>query len=108
MKSNAKDIQPYVGEPDIERLKAVLKGEPVDRVPNIENLIEDEHVTRVLGRQVGNTFATAGDPAKGADDVDAAARPMWPKDFIELNQVIGQDANARRPVRVLLKAICPR
>ena len=83
------ELEPYEGEPDIERFKAALKGERVDRVPNFENLIDDQHVTRLLGRDAGNTLAFGGDPAKGASE--ATGRPMKAKDFVELNEIIGQD-----------------
>lgn len=43
-------IKPYAGAPDVNRLKACLKGRAVDRVPHFEVLIEDAHVTRLLGR----------------------------------------------------------
>ncbi len=85
-----KKFEPYLGEPDKERLIAAMKGQPVDRVPNIENLIEDKHVEKILGRYAGNTLAIGGDPAKGADAEQG--RPMRPDDFIDLCNVIGQDA----------------
>lgn len=82
-------LEPYVGEPDIERLKAVMKGQKVDRVPQFENLVDDQHVTKLLGRYAGNTLSYGGDPAKGADA--AVGRPMFAKDFVEFNRLIGQD-----------------
>jgi len=63
--------------------------EPVDRVPHIDNLIEDKHVENLLGRYAGNTLAYGGDPAKGADAEQG--RPMYPEDFIDLCNIIGQD-----------------
>jgi uroporphyrinogen decarboxylase len=84
-----KKFEPYVGEPDKERLRAAIKMEPVDRVPNLDNLIEDRHVEKILGRYAGNTLAYEGDPAKGAGH--EAVRPMYPDDFIDLCNVIGQD-----------------
>ncbi len=84
-----KQFEPYIGEPDKERLIAALKREPVDRVPNFDNLIEDKHVQKILGRYAGNTMSYGGDPAKGADA--AAGRPMYPDDFIDLCNIIGQD-----------------
>jgi len=42
---NTKTLDPYTGEPDIERLIAAFRKEPVDRVPNFEVLYEDSHVT---------------------------------------------------------------
>ena len=35
-------IEPYQGRPDINRLVAAMRGEPTDRVPNFEILIEDQ------------------------------------------------------------------
>ena len=37
-------FEPFIGEPDKERLLAALKREPVDRAPNMEALIEDKIV----------------------------------------------------------------
>ncbi len=85
-----KKLLPYEGEPDIERLLSAFKREPVDRVPNFEVLIEDTHVEEFLGKYAGNTLAYGGDPAKGAGH--EAARPMYPDDFIDLCDMIGQDA----------------
>ena len=82
-------IEPYVGEPDVARLIAQIRGEPVDRVPNLEALVDDEHVERLLGRRAGNTLAVGGDPAKGA--AEASGRPMHGVDYVEFNQAIGQD-----------------
>ncbi len=84
-------IEPYSGEPDIERLFAAFKREPVDRVPNFEALYEDQHVEKFLGRFAGNTLAFGGDPAKGIVD-PAKVRPMYPDDYIDLCNIIGQDA----------------
>jgi len=80
---------PYIGEPDKERLKAAIKREPIDRVPNLESLIEDKHVEKILGKYAGNTLAYGGDPAKGAGH--EGERPMYPDDYIELCNIIGQD-----------------
>jgi uroporphyrinogen decarboxylase len=88
---NSKTIDPYTGEPDVERLKAAFKRKPVDRVPNFEVLIEDQHVEKFLGKPAGNTLAYGGDPAKGVVDPDIV-RPMFPDDFIDLCNIIGQDA----------------
>ncbi len=88
---NTKTIDPYIGEPDVERLKAAFKRKPVDRVPNFEVLIEDQHVEKFLGKYAGNTLAYGGDPAKGVVDPDLV-RPMYPDDFIDLCNIIGQDA----------------
>ena len=84
-----KKFEPFIGEPDKERLRAAIKMEPVDRVPNLDNLIEDKHVEKILGRYAGNTLAYGGDPAKGAGH--EAVRPMYPDDFVDLCNVIGQD-----------------
>lgn len=88
-KRYAVELEPYIGEPDFERFRAVLKGQKVDRVPNFENLVDDEHVTKLLGRFAGNTLAIGGDPAKGASE--ATGRPMHAKDFIEFANIVGQD-----------------
>ena len=83
------ELEPYVGGIDVERFKAALKGKKVDRVPNFENLVDDEHVTKLLGRFAGNTLSFGGDPAKGADA--AVGRPMKAGDYLEFNTLIGQD-----------------
>ncbi|MCL4417934.1 MAG: hypothetical protein M1365_14820 [Actinobacteria bacterium] len=88
---NTITIDSYIGEPDIKRLIAAFKREPVDRVPNFEVLYEDQHVEKFLGRYAGNTLAFGGDPAKGVVDPDIV-RPMFPNDFIDLCEIIGQDA----------------
>jgi uroporphyrinogen-III decarboxylase len=84
-------IEPYRGEPDIQRLIATLRGEKPDRVPHFEILIEDQHVERLLGRKAGNTLGVGGDPAKGSAAAEGV-RPMYPRDYLELCRVIGQDA----------------
>lgn len=88
---NSKTINPYTDKPDIKRLLAAFRRQPVDRVPNFEVLYEDSHVEKFLGRPAGNTLAYGGDPAKGVVDPDIV-RPMFPDDFIELCNIIGQDA----------------
>ena len=87
---NSKTLDPYSGEPDIQRLLAALKRQPVDRVPNFEVLYEDQHVEKFLGKFAGNTLAYGGDPAKGADAEQG--RPMYPDDYLDLCEIIGQDA----------------
>ena len=82
-------LEPALGEPDVARFVAALRGQPVDRVPNFENLVDDQHVTKLLGRFAGNTLAIGGDPAKGASE--ATGRPMHAKDFVEFAQLTGQD-----------------
>ena len=72
------ELEPYVGGIDVERFKAALKGKKVDRVPNFENLVDDQHVTKLLGRFAGNTLSFGGDPAKGADA--PVGRPMKARD----------------------------
>ena len=84
-----KRIELYKGEPDKERLLVAFKRKPVDRVPNFEILIEDKHVEKILGKYAGNTLSYGGDPAKGAGH---EGRPMYPDDFIDLCNMIGQDA----------------
>jgi corrinoid protein of di/trimethylamine methyltransferase len=83
------ELEPYLGEPDVERFKAALRGQKVDRVPNFESLVDDEHVTKLLGRYAGNTLAIGGDPAKGAEE--ATGRPMHAKDYLEFAAMVGQD-----------------
>jgi uroporphyrinogen-III decarboxylase len=78
----------YSGRPDKNRFIKALRRQPVDRVPNFEVLIEDKHVEKMLGRYAGNTLAIGGDPAKGAGQ---EGRPMYPEDFIEVCEIIGQD-----------------
>ena len=89
MEASSVELEPYLGEPDVARFKAALKGEPSDRVPNFENLIDDQHVEKLLGREAGNTLAYGGDPAKGASE--ATGRPMHAADYVEFNTLIGQD-----------------
>ena len=86
-------IEPFEGQSDKNRLIACVKGEKTDRVPNFEILIEDEHVEKFLGKKAGNTLGVGGDPAKGSEAAEGV-RPMYPKDYIELCQIIGQDAIA--------------
>lgn len=85
------DLLPYAGEPDIQRLFGAFNRKKIDRVPNFEVLIEDQHVEKLLGRYAGNTLSYGGDPAKGVSEGEGA-RPMKPADYIELCQLIGQDA----------------
>jgi uroporphyrinogen-III decarboxylase len=87
---NSKKIEPFEGGPDKERLLAAFRRKPVDRVPNFEVLYEDQHVEKLLGRYAGNTLSYGGDPAKGADAEQG--RPMYPDDYIDLCNLIGQDA----------------
>jgi len=84
-------LESYTGKPDIQRLFAAFKRKKVDRVPNFEVLIEDQHVQKLLGRFGGNTLSFGGDPAKGVSEGEGA-RPMKPDDYIELCKMIGQDA----------------
>jgi len=84
-------IEPYEGQPNIQRLIAAMRGEPTDRVPNFEILIEDQHVEKLLGRPAGNTLGVGGDPAKGSEAAEGV-RPMFPEDYLELCRIIGQDA----------------
>ena len=85
------EFESYSGEPDIQRLFDAFRHREVDRVPNFEVLIEDKHVEKVLGRYAGNTLAIGGDPAKGVEESEGA-RPMHAKDYLELCNIIGQDA----------------
>ncbi len=83
-------IHPYEGPPDKRRLIAAMRGQPTDRVPNFEVLIEDQHVERLLGRKAGNTLGVGGDPAKGSEAAQGA-RPMYPQDYLDLCRILGQD-----------------
>jgi len=90
-KNPSKSFNPYIGKPDKSRLIAALRGEKTDRVPNMEILIEDAHVEKILGRKAGNTLGVGGEPAKGSKEAQGV-RPMLPNDYIELCNIIGQDA----------------
>ncbi|MCK4418226.1 hypothetical protein KAV79_00265 [Candidatus Aerophobetes bacterium] len=79
------------GKPNIERTLAAFRGEKTDRVPLFEILIEDKHITHMLGRQAGNTLGATGDVAKGTSNETASAPPMDPRDYMEVCQIIGQD-----------------
>ena len=85
------DFEKYIGEPDKERLINAIRRKPVDRVPNMEGLIEDKHVEKILGRYAGNTISIGGDMAKGDADTETM-RPMHAADYIEVCKIIGQDA----------------
>ncbi|MCX6765050.1 MAG: hypothetical protein NT148_00735, partial [Candidatus Nealsonbacteria bacterium] len=84
------DFEGYIGVPDKERLIRAMRSEEVDRVPNCEGLIEDQHVEKMLGRYAGNTMSFGGDMAKGDADTETM-RPMLAEDFIEVCKIIGQD-----------------
>jgi uroporphyrinogen-III decarboxylase len=99
-------IEPFAGRANIDRLIAALHGEATDRVPHFEILIEDQHVERLLQRKAGNTLGVGGDPAKGAA-AGEGVRPMYPKDYIELCQMIGQDAIALEALWTPLKHVRP-
>jgi uroporphyrinogen-III decarboxylase len=81
-------FEKFPGYPDKDRFIAAMMHQPVDRVPNFEVLIEDKHVEKILGKYAGNTLSYGGDPAKGAGQ---EGRPMYPDDFLDLCEVIGQD-----------------
>jgi len=49
-------IESFKGQADKQRLMACMRGKKTDRVPNLEILIEDEHVEKLLGRKAGNTL----------------------------------------------------
>ncbi len=49
------EFKEYSGKPDKNRLINAMKGEPVDRVPNFEVLIEDRIVEKILGRSIGSS-----------------------------------------------------
>lgn len=83
------ELMPLKGEPDVTRFKAALKGERVDRVPYFENLVDDQHVEKILGRKAGNTLSYGGDPAKGPEG--ATGRPMLAGDYLEFSRTVGWD-----------------
>ncbi len=93
------------GEPDIERTLATFRGEKTGRVPIFETLIEDKHITHMLGREAGNTLGATGDVAKGTTDESAGARPMYPKDYMEVCNIIGQDVILMEAIWAPLKKI---
>ncbi len=99
-------IEPYIGEPDKNRLIACIRGEKTDRVPNFEILIEDRHVERLLGRKAGNTLGVGGDPAKGSEAAEGT-RPMYARDYIELCRIIGQDTIAVENFWTPIKTTAP-
>ena len=84
-------IEDFEGKSDFRRLEACLLGEPTDRVPHFEILIEDEHVAALLGRAgAGNTMGVGGNPAQQSV-ANPSIRPMCPRDYLELCEIIGQD-----------------
>jgi uroporphyrinogen decarboxylase len=99
-------ITSFAGAPHIDRLVAAIRGESTDRVPHFEILIEDQHVEKLLGRWAGNTCGVGGDPAKGAA-AGEGVRPMYAKDYVELCQLIGQDAIAMEALWTPLKHVRP-
>lgn len=99
-------IDPYVGAPHKDRFIAALGGEHTDRVPHFEILIEDQHVEKLLGRPAGNTLGVGGDPAKGAAAAEGT-RPMFPRDYIELCRIIGQDMIALEAIWTPIKHVRP-
>ena len=91
IKVSTTEFEGYGGEPDKDRLIATYRGEKTDRVPNFKILIEDKHVSRILGREAGNTLGIGGEVAKGADKSEGIMRPMYPKNYIEVCKKNGQD-----------------
>jgi len=75
-------------KPDIERILTSFRNEAVDRVPNFEILIEDQHTSRILGHTAGDTMSSS----KGASEETYVTPPMEIEDYIELCTLIGQDA----------------
>lgn len=89
-----RQIDSFIGEADKNRLIDCIRGKATDRVPNFEILIEDQRVEKLLGRYAGNTLGIGGDPAKGSESAEQTVRPMYPRDYLELCRIIGQDAIA--------------
>jgi len=102
-----KGIEPFKGNADKKRFITTLKGEQADRVPNFEILIEDKHVTRLLGREAGNTLGVGGDAAKGSNAAEAVTRPMHAEDYAELCGIIGQDVMALEAFWTPIKTQAP-
>lgn len=105
------EIQPFKGPADKERIMACIRGEATDRVPNFEILIEDEHVTKLLGREAGNTLGVGGDPAKGSEAAEGA-RPMYPADgkvddAVEMPLVQGTPEDVTRDVKAHMDVMKP-
>lgn len=86
------DFKDYVGEPDIDRLIRAFRGQEIDRVPNLEILIEEKHVSRILGKFAGSTLCSSGNPPKEISGDYRKLRPMYAEDYVEVCKVIGQDA----------------
>jgi len=97
-------FKPYQGKPDKQRIINAIKGEPVDRVPNLEALIEDKIVEMILGRHIGGaTLGNMTDRVVTKNVLDKAwkvhenlelgkeGRPIYATDFIEICEAIGQD-----------------
>lgn len=82
-------IEPYSGKPDKKRFIDAVKMEPIDRVPNFEIVLEDKHVEKILKKEAGSTIGLGGDPGKGAEGI--LERPLYPDDYIDLCDAIGQD-----------------
>jgi len=88
----SKKILPYEGEPDIGRLLSAFKLEAVDRVPNLEILIEEKHVEKLLGEYKGSTLGYRENIEEAAAFQGGRLEPMPPDDYIDLCNIIGQDA----------------
>ena len=99
-------ISPFAGPPHKDRFLAALRGEPTDRVPHFEILVEDQHVQKLLGRYAGNTLGVGGDPAKGAAAAEGC-RPMHPRDYVELCRITGQDVIAIEAIWTPIKQVGP-
>lgn len=95
-------IEPFDGVPHKDRFLAALRGERTDRVPHFEILLEDQHVEKLLGRNAGNTLGVGGDPAKGAA-ASEGCRPMYPRDYIDLCRITGQDVIALEAIWTPIK-----
>ncbi len=102
MKLKLKD---YLGAPDKQRIINAIIGEPVDRVPNFEILIEDKIIEKLLGRHIGGATLGAMDKEDVFSDstersrkvhqdrvVEEEGRPIHAKDYVEICEIIGQDA----------------
>ena len=84
-------IEEFQGRANKERLSACTYGQKTERVPNWEILVEDEHIEKYLGCKNGDTMGVAEDSAQGRKAAERI-RPICPGDYIELCQIIGQDA----------------
>ena len=86
----------YISKQDKQRIINAVAGEPVDRVPNFEILIEDKIVEKIMGRHIGGSavgnlgnYLNIEDSLKKANEfikdieVNNEERPVYARDYIE-------------------------